>query len=51
MRLLLTRNMHAHLCLTPDYARASYAGTGEARVARAMFVVGRCFVSVASKPR
>ena len=36
-----------------DYARASYAGAGEARVARVTFAVGEasCLVFVESKPR
>ena len=36
-----------------DYARASYAGAGEARVARVTFAVGEasCLVFVVSKPR
>ena len=36
-----------------DYAHASYAGSGEARVARVTFVVGvaSCLVFVVSKPR
>ena len=51
-----TRNTHAHLCLAPVRrlcARASYAGSGEARVARVKFSVGEasCLVFVVSKPR
>ena len=51
-----TRNMHAHLCLAPVRrlcARASYAGSGEARVARVTFAVGEAswLVFVVSKPR
>ena len=36
-----------------DYAHASYAGSGEARVARVTFAVGvaSCLVFVVSKPR
>jgi len=38
----LTRNTHVHLCLAPLHrlCRVSYAGAGEARVARVTFAVG-----------
>ena len=41
----------SHQCA--DYARASYAGAGEARMARVTFAVGEasCLVFVVSKPR
>jgi len=41
----------SHQCT--DYARASYVGAGEARVARVTFAVGEasCLVFVVSKPR
>ena len=53
--ICITRNTHAHLCLVPvhrlcaDYACASYAGAGEARVARYVCCRRSCLVFVASK--